>query len=330
MKSFSTTLKEKFNYDVSAIGTYVDEQSENIMIDVIYGSGLVDRIQVMENVKGSERIKLLNVEFELQSAEDCEMEDDGTVIFTQKTMVTKPVGVQMSLCNKTLNGTWAQMLLAIGANRQNREMPLEDVISLYVIKMARLKNQNLMFKGDTTLSISNPELAFYDGFFKLWNNSSLITIAPRIGGNEITSSNAFENFKSVYKNIPGELFDNGIPVEIICSRKAAYALIDQVWNDKDFNAKIETTDVNGELSFKLPTTDITVRTYPQFAGDNENDIYAVPYQFMFFGTDLEGDIDGFIFEYLTESKKLRFGAEWRSGVQWVFEDKFVRLSENVS
>jgi hypothetical protein len=325
VRTFKTQLKEKFDYDVSGIGTYVDEQSEMIWEDLIFGSGLTSRISVMEEVKGSEKIKLLNVDFDLQSAENCGLTDDGTIVFDDKTIVTERIGIQFSLCNETLNGTWAQMLNAIGANRQDEEMPLEGVITAYVVKKARKKNQDLMFKGDTASADAN--LAFYDGYIKLFMNSTLINVATRTGAT-IDDTNAFANFLSVYNAIPSELFDNEIPLEIITGRNEVRSLIEQIFNDKDYNVELAVNDEGGELSCRLPTTEITIRSYPQLNGRNQ--IFAVPYQFMFFGTDLESDLDGFFVKYLDESEKLRFGMKWRSGVSWVYEDYFVRLSNAVS
>lgn len=325
MTTLKAKLKDKFSYDVTGLGTYVDEQSEMIFEDLIYGSGLTSRINVMEEVKGSKEIKLLNVDFDLQDASSCTLSDDGTVTFTDKALATKRVGVQFSLCNENLNDTWAQMLLAIGANRQDREMPMEDIITAYVIKKARKKNQDLMFNGDTASLDAN--LAFYDGFVKLWMNDASIVKAARTGAT-ITAANGFDNAISVYNAIPGVVHDNEIPVELITGRTEARAILQQIWDDKDYNALVDFSDVNGEISFVLPTTNITVRSYPQL--DGRDQIFAVPYQFMFFGTDLENDMDGFFARYIESEEQLRFGAKWRSGVQWVFESYFVRLNVGAS
>lgn len=326
MKSFKTKLKERFDYDVASIGTYVDQEAEDIFEDLVFGSGLTSRINVMEEVKGSEKIKLLNVDFDLQSADDCGLTDDGTITFNDRTITTERVGVQFSLCNENLNGTWAQMLNAIGANRQDEEMPLEQVISAYVVKKARKKNQDLMFLGDTGSGDAN--LAFYDGYVKLWDADSSFQLAVRTGGPTITTSNAFENFLSVYNKIPAELFDNEIPVEIISGRQEVRALVEQIWNDKDYSAELEKGDEGGELWVRLPTTEMIIRSYPQLNGLGR--IYAVPYQFMFFGTDLESDLDGFFIKYLDESEKLRFGMKWRTGIQYVYPEYFVRLDYTTS
>lgn len=328
MKTFKTVLKEKFGYDVSAIGTYVNQESKNIMTDLIYGSGLIDRIQVMEEVKGSEKLKMLNVNFSMQKVVDCEMEDDGTIVFSDKTMTTERVGVQFSLCNENLNGTWAQMLLAIGANRQDREMPLEDVITAYVIKSFKKKLQDLVIKGDT--DSTDEELNIIDGFVKRWDNDSDLQVATRTG-TTFTQDNTLTNMLALYEKIPAEVFDSGWAVEIIGPRTAGRHVINYVWTNKDYNQKLEYTNENGELSFVIPTTDVTFRSYPQFTdGEYANRMYAVVYPLMCFGTDLLSDQDGFFVKYLEDSEKLRFGGKMRAGTQYIWGKYFVRLSDPAS
>lgn len=328
MKAFKTVLKERFGYDVSQIGTYVNQESDNIKTDLIYGSGLIDRIQVMEEVKGSEKLKMLNVNFSLQRVTDCEMEDDGTVLFLNETITTERVGVQFSLCNENLNGTWAQMLLAIGANRQDREMPLEDVITAYVVKSFKKKLQDLVFKGDT--DSPDDELNIIDGFIKKFDNDSNFNIATRTG-TSFSTSNSLTNMLAIYNKIPAEVFDSGWAVEIIGPRAAGRNVIEHVWDNKDYNQKLEFKNENGELSFVIPTTDVTYRSYPQFTdGAYANRMYAVVYPLMCFGTDLRSDEDGFFVKYLEESEKLRFGGKMRAGVAYIWGKYFVRLSDPAS
>lgn len=317
MKNLKERIKDKFDYDVSELPAYVDEQSQDILEDLTYGSGLTTRINVMEEVKGSKTIKLLNADLALQSVTGCSMSDDGTITFDGTDLVTKRVGVQQSLCNEDLTDTWAQMLLAIGANRQDREMPMEQVILAYLTKKSRFKNQNLMFNGDTTSG--NPDLAHYDGFVKLLDNDADVVA---VSGAALTNANAYSKAIEVYEAIPHVLFDNGVAIEIATGRQEARKIMNQVWADKDFNAKIEVTEEGSEMSFVLPNTNITVRTYPQLNGLGK--MYALPYNYMFFGTDLESDIDGAVVKYLEDDEKLRMTNKWRSGVQYVYPEYFVR------
>jgi hypothetical protein len=120
------------------------------------------------------------------------------------------------------------------------------------------------------------------------------------------------------------LFDNGASVEIITGRAEANAILSQIYNDKDYASTIAVTEEGSEMSFVLPTTNITVRTYPQLNGLGK--MYSVPYSYIFFGTDLESDINGLDVKYLEESEKIRVRNLFRSGIQYVYSEYFVKLT----
>lgn len=321
MKNIKDRIKEKFDYDVTALPAYVDAQSAEIYADLLYGAGLTSRINVLENVKGSQTIKLLNSDLALQSGEACSTTESGSIVFDGKDISTKRLMVNTSLCNDTLEDTWAQLLLSIGANRQDRDLPLEDVLTAYIVKQTKAKNQDLIFKGDTLSA--NADLAHYDGLIKLWDNDANV-VEVTTTETAITSANGFDLAKKVYDAIPSVLFDNGASVEIITGRAEANAILSQIYNDKDYASTIAVTEEGSEMSFVLPTTNITVRTYPQLNGLGK--MYATPYSYIFFGTDLESDLDGLTVKYLEESEKIRVRNLFRSGVQYVYSEYFVRLT----
>ena len=323
MKNIKDRIKDKFGYDVSGLPAYIDAQSSDIYSDLLYTSGLTSKINVLEGVKGSQEIKLLNANLALQVGDGCVTTEDGTITFTDKAIATKRLMINTSLCNDTLNDTWAQLLLSIGANRQDRDLPMEDVLTAYIIKETKFKNQNLMFNGDTGSAV--PDLAHYDGFVKSWDADTNV-VSATTSQTAVTSANAFDIAKEVYDAIPSELFDNGVNVELICGRAFANKILSQVYADKDYNALLNVTEEGSEMSFVLPTTNITVRTYPQMnVTANQSKMFAVPYDYMFFGTDLENDLDGLTVKYLEESEKLRLRNLFRSGVQYVYSEYFVKL-----
>ncbi len=323
MKDLRTKIKEKFaGYDVATLPDYIDEQSSEIYADLLYSSGLTSRINVLENVKGSQTIKLLNSDLALESGSNCAstFNANNEIVFDGKNLVTKRLMVGTELCNDTLNDTWAQLLLSIGANQQDRDLPLEDVLTAYIVKMTKKKNQDLMFKGDTLSADGN--LDHYDGFIKLWEADTNV-ISATSTETAITSANGFDLAKKVYDAIPSVLFDNGANVEIITGRVEANAILTQIYNDKDYSANIEVSYEGSEMSFILPTTNVMVRTYPQLNGLGK--MFACPYTYMFFGTDLLSDTEGLTVKYLEEAEKLRLRNLFRSGVQYVYSDYFVKL-----
>lgn len=269
-QSFAAVLKDQFDFDVTGLDVYIDEQSEDIIEELVLGAPLVGRIQVMEGVKGSAKIKLLGMDTPLQSAEACGKTPEGDIIFTDKTITTSAVKIDMSTCNKTLKNTWAQMLSALGKRAEKENLPLEDVITAFVIKRAKLKNQDLMLKGDT--ASLNPDLVYYDGFIKSWLADANLYDVPFVGA--ITVANAFARFQALANAIPEVLLDNGIVPEIICSRVDAQFVVNNIFNDKDYASGLDVKYEGSEMSFILPTTNITVRTYPQIA---PGQVFAVPY-----------------------------------------------------
>lgn len=324
MKSFKQHLKERFNWDVAALDAYTDEQAQEILTDLVYNSGLTQRISVMEGVKGSDTIKLLNSTPALQGAASCGWTPTGGAIFTDVKISALRLKIQEDYCNEDLNGTWAQLLNAAGANRQDTEMPLQAVMEAYYIKKASKLNQDLMFNGDTTSL--NPNLAYYDGFVKLWDNDVNLGVYPT-SQTTITTSNALSIALGLYNAIDPVLFDNEESVEIICGRETYRKIIENVYNDNNYHHTLQ-EEAGSEPSFILPTTNIRVRAYSQLNGTDK--MYAVPYQFMFFATDLEDDYAGFEAKYNDTDEKLRFGVKWRSGVNYVFPNYFTRLELGVS
>lgn len=324
-QKFNERLKEEFDFDVSAIGDYVDEQSTDIIEALIEEGNLVSRINIMEGVKGSEKIKLLDMDTPLQSADACGKTPDGSIIFTDKTMTVVPVKIDMSVCNKTLNGTWAQMLLKIGKRAERENLPLQDVISAFVVKRGQTKNQDVMMKGDTTSL--NPDLVHYDGFIKLWKADTNLFRANATTAWSVT--NTFDRLCELAAKIPTAILDAGIELEIIVPRTIANLCLDNIYNDNNYATNLVVNRDGGEISFVLPTRAITVRSYPQLSPGSGNgldalapDVFVVPYHFMFFGTDKTGDMEDFWLFYEEKDEKLYFGAEWASGVQYVFPEYF--------
>lgn len=321
--SFKEQIKKKFNYDVTGLGVYVDEQSDEIMEDLIVSSLLKSRISIMPNVKGSKEIKLKTSTPSLQAASSCGWTASGGIILTDVALATVRVKIQEEYCNEDLNDTWAQIENAAGANVQDEETPnFADTMIMYYQKRAMELDQNLMLNGDT--ASGDPNLVFYDGFVKLWDADGSLVNVNFSAPTGLDSTNAFDALKAVHNAIPRVLRSNGVAVEIICGYETAQACIDQIWNDKDYNAQITFEDVDGELTFILPSTTTRVRSYPQLDGTDK--VYAVPYQYMFWGTDLESDIDGFEFKFNEHDEMLRFGVKWRSGINYVFPEYFVRIT----
>lgn len=326
LASISATFgKQTFDWDVSDLGVYVNEQSPDVMQDLINSGNLKSRINVMTNVKGSELIKLINSTPTLQAATACGWTPEGGMILTDETISTKRVKIQEEYCNEDLNDVWAQLMNVAGANAQDETPPnFADAMLVYYQQRAQELDENLMMNGDTTSMIAS--LAHYNGFAKRWDNDANLNVAyVTTAATTISASNGFKVLMDVYNQTPTivKRHKDAVGYEIICGYETARAAIDEVWNTKDYSAQFAVTEKDGELSFTLPTTNITVRSIPTLDGTNK--VYGVCYKYMFYGTDLENDRDGFTWKYSDYDETLRFGVKWRSGIAYVFPQYFTRL-----
>lgn len=317
-KSFSKKLKERFDFDTSNLQDYVDEQSELILHKIIRSSNLIGRVTNMTGVKGKEKIKFINVDPTLQLALNCGTPADGGVEFSDREIEVQRLSVRQEFCNEDLISTWPQLRLAAGAAPDD-EVAFEDVIVSNTINISKRKHQRLLMLGDT--NSTNPELVIYDGFVKLIENDPEVVNVP-VNSGTINSTNAFDIAIKLHDAIPHELFDAGKEVEIITGRQEAREILNQIYNDKDYNALLEFSEEDGELSFILPTTNVRVRSYPELNGLSK--MMAVPYEYMYYATDETNDEDGFDMKML-ESDKLRYSAFWRSGVQIIFPFYFAKI-----
>ena len=321
-KSIPKQLKEKFDYTVSGLADYVDEQNDTIVGELTEGALFMARCNIMTGVKGAEEIKMYTDNLVLQTASTCGWNASGGVTFTDKVINNVRLKFQEDYCNETLNGKWTQLKNKIGANVQDLESPFADV--MIAGKLAELKTaiQNLLILGDT--ASGNSQLVFFDGLTKQLKADGGIVTTTTLQ-TAITSANAYDILLEMERAIPSELDANGVLVEIVCGKETAQKALDQVWNDKDYNAYV-TWDKNeaGELSYVLPNSTTTVRVLPQLNGTDE--VYTLPYQYISVAVDGDSDEEGISIKYNENDEKLRVSTKFRLGITYIMSQYFGKLA----
>lgn len=314
------TLKEKFDYDVSGLANWKDNSMPEMIPDLIQNSEFLKDLTLEEGVKGVKEIALLNADVELKAKVGCTPSPDGSVIFTAVDLRTKLLYMGIEFCNEDLNGKMTQVLNVLGVKRQNGQLPaeLDQILQAYLLKMLQKKAQNVVLLGDTTSL--NTELALFDGLVKIIDNDPDVEVYNS-AETSITSSNAYDLAKGLYKAINPELLDNGMMVKIYTGRQEALAILED-WNASNPYSQVEVPDATGSFSFKLPLYGITVQALPQLSGLNK--MYAIPTALAFLGTDLESDMS-FDIKYDDYNDKLKAEASFRLGTQIVWGKYFTRL-----
>ena len=326
MSKLKKALKEKFDYDVTALPDYTKETMPDIITDVIGNSEFLEKLTLREGVKGSERINLLNGDITLQAKESCAQSPDGSFIFTDAILNVHPLYMGIEFCNEDLNGKVTEMLNAIGMKRQNGQLPaeLDAIIMAYLLKSLRRKAQRVTILGD--INSIDAELALFDGLVKLINNDTTV-IDYMSSEASITASNAYAIAYGLFKSIPVDLFDNEMEVEIYMGRDKALLVLED-WNNANPYSQVPVPDQKGSsMTFTLPLTNVTVMSLPELNGTNH--MFAFPLNLAFLGTDATDDWS-FDVKYDDYNDKLKAEASFRLGTQIVWGQYFTRLQLAVS
>ena len=314
------TLKEKFGYDVSGLAAWKDNNLPNITTDLVSTSTFLDKLMLEEGVKGSREIALLSSSVSLQAKAACAPSPDGSVVFTEKVLTTKPLYMGVEFCNESLNTKMTQVLNALGMKNQDGQLPapLETILMAYLTKQLQKKAERIVWLGDTTSL--DTELVHFDGLVKtLKADASVLKTTTTYA--TITNVNGYAAAYEVFTKIPAEIFDNQMPIALYTGRTEALNII-AAWNTSNPYDRIQPINEGGALRFTLPQTNVEVVTVPSL--DASNEIFAVPTSLVFLGTDARED-ENFDIKYDSYNEKLKVDTSFRLGVQYVFPQYFVRV-----
>jgi len=315
-------LKMKFGYDVSGLAAWKDNTLPNITADLVETSRFLQSLALEEGVKGSREIALLSSSIALQAKANCTPSPDGSVVFTEEVLTTKPLYMGVEFCNEDLNTKMTQILNALGMKNQEGQLPapLETILMAYLTKMLQKKSERLVWLGDT--ASLDPDLVHFNGLKKLLDADADVLDTTNIYAT-LTSSNAYDAAYEVFTTIPAEIFDNQMPIALYTGRTEALAIIKQ-WNDNNAYDRIEAVNEGGSLRFTLPQSNVEVMTVP--ALDGKGDIYALPVSLIFLGVDSRED-ENFDIKFDAYNEKLKAETSFRLGVQYVFPQYFVKLKK---
>jgi hypothetical protein len=314
------TLKEKFGYDVSGLAAWKDNTLPNITTDLVATSTFLEKLMLEEGVKGSREIALLSSSVSLQAKAACAPSPDGSVVFTEKILTTKPLYMGVEFCNETLNTKMTQVLNALGMKNQEGQLPapLETILMAYLTKQLQKKAERIVWLGDTTSL--DTELVHFDGLVKTLKADTAVLKTTTTYAT-ITNSNGYAAAYEVFTKIPAEIFDNQMSVALNTGRTEALNII-AAWNTSNPYDRIQPINEGGALRFTLPQTNVEVVTIPALDGSNE--IFAIPTSLVFLGTDARED-ENFDIKYDSYNEKLKVDTSFRLGVQYVFPQYFVRV-----
>lgn len=311
--SIKKYIAEKFDWDVSGLGAYVDEQSDEILVKQVTKGKTLEHIRIQEGVKGSQELKLMDDTLTYQAG-DCTMTASGDTVFTDRALAVETLGYMKSFCQKDLDGFWTQLALVAGASEEDKNLPFEEAIVNYLLELHSNELDKLIWRGNKSTGSGN--LALMNGFRQFCTTGAGCVNLNSSSTATISASNAYDVFYECFSNTPEAVAESADLVCFTGRENFNFLMKDLV--DKNFfhYSPQQIADMDTVI---VPGTNMIVR---KVVGLNTIDnIYTGRASHFFFGTDLSSDLDAFDLWYSQDDDVIYLRSKFRAGVQVPFLDQ---------
>jgi hypothetical protein len=308
--SLKKYLSTKFNWDVSGLAAYVDEQREDLIVKSVTEARTLQYVSIQQGIKGSQELKLMDDSIVYQDG-DCTMTPNGDTVFTDRAIAVETLGYMKSFCQKDLDGFWTQLGLRPGAMAEDKTLPFEAQIISYLLQLHSFELDKLIWKGNKATGSGN--LSKMNGFrqFLTVANGCVNLNASSVA--TISASNAFDVFYECFVETPANVAETN---DFICftGRENFNFLTKNLVDDNLFHYNPANIGDLNELI--LPGTNMRIVKVNGLNGlDN---IYTGRASQFVFGTDLSSDFENFDLWYSQDDDVIYLRSKFRAGVQVPF------------
>jgi hypothetical protein len=308
--SIKKYVKSNFDYDVSGLSPYVDDQREDLIHRSVTEAQTLSYIAIQQGIKGTEDLKLLNDSIVYQAG-DCSMSPSGDTIFTDRQISVETIGYLKKFCQKDLAGFWTQLALRPGAMAEDKTLPFEQVLINYLLELHAFELEKLIWQGNKVSGSGN--LAFMNGF------NSFLTVANGCvdlnltGTSSIDATNAFDIFYEAFVNTPSNVAEGQ---DFICftGRENFNFLLKNLVDLNLFNYNPAQIATMNEIL--LPGTNMRIVKVNGLNGTTK--IYTGRASHFYFGTDLSSDFESYDLWYSFDDDVIYLRSKFRAGVQVPF------------
>lgn len=299
--------------DISAITGYVEQRRLPIIRNAVIGAKSLKYMRPNVDVKGKAVLNLLNTEANFNDGSECGWNDTTEGTFTQRTIETGQIAVNMSLCDKALANTWMGYEVKAGLVGEGEKAPFEEDLVNGIVENVQANLEKAIWQGDKTSQ--NVNLNKFDGF-------GVVTATGTIGVTYATTDTASKIIGDVYAALPAEVFSKGdvvIYVSDTLYRKYVQELIAANLFHFVEDAKTDYIVLPGDSRVKVIGT-------AGLDGTTDGEVYASYAENFNFGTDLVGDTANVDAWYSKDNREFRFAMDFNFGVQVAFPGLVVKAT----
>lgn len=311
-------------FTVSSLTDYVNEQSKELLVTVQFEGETAKLANIQTGVKSTAALQILTNTPVPQDGSTCGFNASGSSVFTQRTITAKTIKWEDTLCPRTLETKWTQLLLKRGQKYDESDVPrliLDDVVN-----QIKAQLETADWQGDT--SSSNAYLKPYDGLIKLIKAATGTNVATAVAG-PVTTSNVRTIMQNVIAKIPAALKGNP-GVKIFCGYDIA-----ELYRQKMFIDNLYHFQANGDqkgLMAEGSVHEIVPVHGLDGLGSNSGDnpfIFAFnPDRTLYMGVDMENEEEQARLWYSQDDDNVKYSFRCRRGWQFPFPGEIVEYSNS--
>lgn len=317
-------------FTVGSLTNYVNEQSKELLVALQFEAETASFANVQTGIKSSAALQLLANSPVPQDGSSCGFNASGDSTFTQRTLATSAVKYQDTLCPRTLESKWTQIMLKKGQNYDDAAAPevLRAILN-DVTKQIKARQETADWQGDT--SSTNAYLNRYDGLRKIIAAATTGGTATAVAGPVTTS-----NVRTIMANIVSKI--GQIPVlvgnpnvKIFCGYDIAELYRQKIFADNLYH-------VNGQGDQKGMMAEGSVyEIVPVHGLDGLGSSSGAANPFIFaldpernlhLGCDMEGEDEEAKVWYSQDDDNIKYSFRFRRGWQIAYPSEIVEYGNS--
>ena len=311
------------NIITTTLPEYVDQNRIPLIREVVLEGAVIEHLSLQTGIKHKAALNYFKVDTFLQDGSTCGFNALDTMDLTQREIAVAEIKVNGEICPKTLLGKWAEYEIRTSAVAEAERMPFEEFIAEMVVADVRGKRDLAIWQGDTDIVPTEGDSIEYaksrfDGFIKLADEDD-----ATIKRNIVAGVSAYNIVKTVLAAVPARFRKD---TKVFVSPEFFFAFTMDLVEKNFYHYSGPQDQAPTELVF--PGTRNRVIEQPGLSGALY--VYASQTENMFFGTDLENDVEEIKIWFSNDDDVWRYKVQFTAGVQTAFPDRVVLavLAEN--
>lgn len=306
-------------FTVSSLTDYIDQTREELITAIQFEPETAGFANIITGVKSSKSLNLLANTVYLQDGDsDCAFNASGDTAFTQRDIVTKGVKIQDKFCPRALQAKWTQMLLRVGQDYSEKDIPamiMKDIVKI-INKTIEVRD----WQGSTAGTL-------YDGLIKIIKNASgtqVATASASVSSSTVRTiaGSLVSKVPAAYKGDPDFVFFSGYDFAETYRQKM---FTDNLYH---YTAPGDQKGIvlEGSVHKLIPVHGLDGLTGN--TGDNPFIFGMDPKKNLFLGVDQEGEEESFDMWFSKDDQDVKYSIRFRRGWQVAYPSEIVEYSNS--